>query len=185
MSLPVKFLVFFLCSIPLVFISWRTLFNVRSHGFYRFFSWECILWLGINNFPYWYKAPFSLQQIFSWIFLIYSLVLIVFGVLMMNKAGNPDSNRKDDNLYQFEKTTALIKTGLFRYIRHPLYGSLLFLTWGIFLKQTTLFLLIVTVLSTVLLIITAKIEEQENIRFFGEEYSEYIKETWLFVPYIF
>ena len=78
----------------------------------------------------------------------------------------------------------MIKTGLFRFIRHPLYGSLLFLTWGIFLKHTTLDLLIVAMLSTVFLIITAKLEERENIRFFGDKYREYIKETKMFIPYI-
>jgi protein-S-isoprenylcysteine O-methyltransferase Ste14 len=33
-----------------------------------------------------------------------------------------------------EKTTILVTTGAYRYIRHPLYSSLLFLAWGIFFK---------------------------------------------------
>ena len=32
-------------SFPVIILSWRTLFSVKSHGFYRFFSWECIIWI--------------------------------------------------------------------------------------------------------------------------------------------
>ena len=102
----------------------------------------------------------------------------------MKKAGKSDTDRKEDKLYHFEKTTELINSGLFRYIRHPFYGSLLFLTWGIFLKHISMTLLITSVLSTIFLIITAKIEEGENIRFFGDKYQEYIKKTKMFVPYL-
>ncbi len=104
--------------------------------------------------------------------------------MVMKKSGKPDPDRNEKNLYHFEKTAELIKSGLFRYIRHPLYGSLLFLTWGIYLKQTTMSLLVISVLSTIFLIITAKIEERENIRFFGDEYREFIKETRMFVPFL-
>jgi protein-S-isoprenylcysteine O-methyltransferase Ste14 len=38
---------------------------------------------------------------------------------------------------------------------------------------------------TITLTITAKKEEVENIRFFGEEYQDYMKGTKMFVPYIF
>ena len=44
-------------------------------------------------------------------------------------------------------------------------------------------LLAVTV--TILLIITARKEEIENIQYFGEQYREYMKRTKMFVPFIF
>jgi len=34
---------FTLLSIPTVIISWKSLRNIGSHGFYRFFCWESIL----------------------------------------------------------------------------------------------------------------------------------------------
>jgi protein-S-isoprenylcysteine O-methyltransferase Ste14 len=179
-----KLIVFGTLSIPVVIISWRTLFNIKSHGFYRFFSWECILWLIVNNYRYWFDNPFSIKQIFSWVFLFYSLFLVIIGIKLIKRVGKSQKNRDDDTLYQFEKTTELIETGIYKYIRHPLYGSLLFLTWGIYFKNTTPGLLIISVISTILLYLTARFEEKENITYFGEKYRDYIKKSKMFVPFL-
>jgi protein-S-isoprenylcysteine O-methyltransferase Ste14 len=115
-------------SLPIVYLSWRALFAVKSHGFYRFLAWECILWLFVTNYKYWFVDAFGIQQVFSWIFLFSSAYLIIAGVLMMKKRGKPQKDRAGAELFQFEKTTELIDTGIFKYIRHPLYSSLLFLS---------------------------------------------------------
>ena len=179
-----RIIAFGILSIPVIFLSWRSLSNIRNHGFYRFFSWECILWLAVNNYKYWFMQPFKINQLISWLFLIYSLYLIIFGVMMMRRHGKSQTSREDNSLYTFEKTTALIESGIFRYIRHPLYASLLFLSWGIFLKNTNLLLLAVTLASSIFLFITAKFEEKEDSAFFGNEYREYMKRTKMFIPFV-
>ena len=179
------FLLFGLLSIPVVIISWRTILNIRSHGFYRFLSWECIIWLFISNYKSWFDYPFSITQIISWIFLMFSGFLVIAGVIIMKRIGKQGKNRDEKELYQFEKTSELIDKGIFKYIRHPLYSSLLFLTWGIFLKNTTEILLFIALLSTTFLFITAIFEEKECINFFGEKYNEYMKRNKRFIPYIF
>jgi len=121
-----RIIIFLILSIPLILISWRTIFNVKSHGLYRLFSWECIIWIFATNYRYWFDELFSIIHIFSWIFLITSGYLIITGVILMKKLGKPQSNRNEKTLYQFEKTSELIDKGIFRYIRHPLYSSLLF-----------------------------------------------------------
>lgn len=130
----VRLIVFGILSLAVIFISWRTLFNVKSHGFFRFFSWECILWLFVSNYSFWFDNPFSIKQIFSWILLFVSVYLIIAGGIRLIKFGKPGKNRDEKTLYQFEKTTELVDTGIYKYIRHPLYASLLYLTWGIFLN---------------------------------------------------
>jgi protein-S-isoprenylcysteine O-methyltransferase Ste14 len=40
------------------------------------------------------------------------------------------------------------------------------------------------VLATIFLIYTAKADEEECVRFFGEEYQEYMKRTKRFIPFI-
>jgi len=179
-----KLFVFGILSIPLIIISWRTLFNIRSHGFYRFFSWECIIWLLIENLRYWFDNPFSFTQIISWFFLIFSVYFVIAGVIMIKKIGKPVKTRNEKTLYRFEKTSELIDKGIFKYIRHPLYSSLLFLTWGIFFKNTTNLLLLITLLSTAFLFFTALFDEKECIKFFGEKYSEYMKRSKMFIPFI-
>jgi protein-S-isoprenylcysteine O-methyltransferase Ste14 len=169
---------------PVILISWRTIFDYKSHGFYRFFSWESIIWLIATNYKYWFKDPFSINQLFSWIFLIVSGYLIIIGVIIMKKMGKPKSDRNEKSLYQFEKTTELIEQGIFKYIRHPLYASLIFLTWGIFFKSTSLELLVVSIISTLFLYLTAIFDEKECINFFGDKYIEYMKRSKMFIPYI-
>ncbi|MFY9151369.1 MAG: methyltransferase [Prolixibacteraceae bacterium] len=180
-----KLIVFGILSIPLIVISWRTLFSIKSHGFYRFLSWECILWLAVSNFKYWFLNPFGFYQILSWIFLVYSVYLVIAGTRLLKKTAKAKDNRNEQALYAFERTAELITTGIFNYIRHPMYSSLLFLTWGIFLKNTDQTLLPVSLISTVLLYITARIDEQECLNYFGEKYRNYMLRTKMFVPFLF
>lgn len=95
---------------------------------------------------------------------------------MLEKRGNPDGN--------IENTTTLIKTGLYGYIRHPLYLSLILLGFGIMLKDPGLIQCSLGVLNLIALYLTARIEEKEMTSKFGSEYAEYMKETRMFLPFI-
>lgn len=180
-----RLIIFGVLSIPVIILSWRALFNVKSHGFYRFFSWECIILLFVVNYSFWFDNPFSINQIFSWVFLLISIYLVVAGVILLKKIGKPLQNRDEKTLYQFEKTSELVEIGIFKFIRHPLYASLLFLTWGIFFKNITIILLFVALLSSLFLYLTAIFDERECIKFFGSKYIDYMKRSKMFIPFIF
>jgi protein-S-isoprenylcysteine O-methyltransferase Ste14 len=178
------FLLFLIFSIPVVLVSFKSLKNLKSHGFYRFFSWECILWLFVHTYSVWFKEPVSLLQLLSWLLLTVSAVFVISGVIVMKRIGNAGKKRTDDTLYGFEKTTQLIDKGIFHYIRHPLYSSLLLLTWGITLKNPTLELCIVALISSVFLYLTAIHDEKECTVYFGESYVDYMKRSKRFIPFI-
>lgn len=180
-----KLIVFGVLSIVVVYFSRRNLFSVRSHGFYRFLSWECIAWLLASNFRVWFVNPFRIFQIGSWLFLFVGLYLVISGAILLKKKGKPNKDRAENNLYNFEKTSSLVKTGIYKYIRHPLYASLIFLTWGIFLKNVKPELFVVAVISNVCLYFTALYDEKECIRYFGDAYTEYMKTTRRFIPFLF
>jgi protein-S-isoprenylcysteine O-methyltransferase Ste14 len=181
-----KLFIFLVLSLPIIIVSWRTLFNIRSHGFYRFFAWEGILWLLVSNYELWFTNPFSINQIFSWIFLFYSIYPALAGAILLKKHGNSKEVRKEDTLYKFEKTTELVTSGIFKHIRHPLYSSLILLTWGIYLKNPAdLTLLIIAIISTIFLYFTAKFDEIECIAYFGNDYVDYMKRSKMFIPFIF
>ncbi len=185
MTVVHKVILFVLATIGITWVSRSSLRDVLFHGFYRFFAWETILILFLVNMNYWFVDPFSLRQIISWSFLIVSLVLIYQGVQLLRRKGRLDQERNDTALVGIEKTTELVTTGVYHYIRHPFYSSLLFLGWGILLKNVNWIGILLAVLTTILLIITARKEEIENIQFFGENYQEYMKRTKMFVPFIF
>jgi len=176
---------FILLSILSALYSLRALRNPKSHGFYRFFAWEAILALILSNLNYWFYKPFSIHQIISWFLLITSLFLVIEGVRLLHRAEKSGNLRNDPSLREFEKSAELVKTSIYRYIRHPLYSSLLFLCWGVFFKLPGWVAFALAVIATFFLTVTAKIEETENIRFWGEAYREYMKETRMFIPYLF
>lgn len=180
-----KYIIFGILGTLTIIISRRTLFNLKSHGFYRLISWLCIAWIIATNYKYWFESVFSPNQLFSWFFLFVSGFLAILGFIIMKNLGKPNKNRNKKELFQFEQTTELIDKGIFKYIRHPLYSSLLYLTWGLFLKSPTQELLITTVLSTVMLYLTAKTEEKENVFYFGEKYKVYMKRSKKFIPFIY
>jgi protein-S-isoprenylcysteine O-methyltransferase Ste14 len=93
------------------------------------------------------------------------------------------------NIYQkyWSKETGegkLVKTGVYRYIRHPQYTGLLLLSFGMIAEWATLPTLIIFPIMIVLYVRLAKREEKDMIGEFGAEYEEYRKNTKMFVPFL-
>ena len=168
MTLECKLIIFALASLGITWVSRSSLRDIRSHGFYRFFAWEAILVLILLNVNDWFLAPFSARQIISWIMLITSLILIISGVQLLRRKGKQGSRPDDPTLVGIEKTTQLVTTGIYGYIRHPFYSSLLFLGWGAYLKHPAWVGTFLAVAATIFLVITARIEEKENVGWFGD-----------------
>ena len=182
--LPIIQLIFLISgTLFLLYISRKSLVNRKAHGFYRFFVFEFTLILVLLNIPFWFNDPFSVQQIISWVLLITSIYLVYQSYSFLKKIGGGGKRETGAN-YKFENTANLVKTGVYKYIRHPMYSSLLFLSAGAYLKDISVYSVILTLLTVLFLILTAKTEEKENINYFGAAYSEYMKETKRFVPFI-
>lgn len=176
---------FILGSLALGYLSRKSLSQPSSHGFYRFFAWEAILGLILLNLPVWFNDLLSCRQLISWFLLSLSLILAIHGFWLLKQVGQPDGQRAGETELPLEKTTQLITIGAYRYIRHPLYGSLLLLAWGIFFKSPAWIGAGLSLLATLFLYATAKTEERENLRYFGTAYQEYMKKTRMFLPFIF
>jgi protein-S-isoprenylcysteine O-methyltransferase Ste14 len=85
--------------------------------------------------------------------------------------------------HSFENTIQIVESGLYRHIRHPMYSSLLFLAWGAFCKHITSLTIGCIGLTSGVLIVAAKGEEQENLLFFGTRYVDYMQRTKMFIPW--
>ena len=181
----IKLVVFIVVTAGLAWLSRSCLRDVRSHGFYRFFAWESILVLVLLNVDYWFDELFSTRQLISIALLTICTYYVIHSVILLHRKGKPDSSRKDPTLIGIEKTTQLVTVGVYRYVRHPIYGSLLFLAWGAFFKQPSWIGGGLALVATVFLTITAKVEELECVRFFGDDYKEYMKRTKMFIPFLF
>jgi len=184
MGILARTMLFSLSTFFFLRVSWRSLHNPGTHGFYRFFVFEGILLLVLINQPHWFVDPFSVQHILSWCLLLISICFICQSLWMLNKRGGYAERKEMLENHAFENTINVVESGLYHYIRHPMYSSLLFLAWGTFLKQVSTVTLVLVGFVSVLLLITARVEEKENIRFFGDSYREYMKRSKLFIPWI-
>lgn len=185
MPLHYKIIIFVIVTLGFIWLSWSSLRDLRSHGFYRFFGFETIAAIVLVNLDIWFTDPFSLHQMISWFLFVISILLLIHGVLLLHSARKPGIDRDDPSLIGIEKTTELITHGAYRFIRHPVYSAGIIATWGIFLKQPSLVGGLLAVLTTIFFTMTARKEEAENTRFFGEAYQAYMKRTKMFIPYLF
>jgi protein-S-isoprenylcysteine O-methyltransferase Ste14 len=145
---------------------------------------EAILALIIVNASAWFDDPFTPRQLISWLLLLGSLVLAVHGFVLLHRLGKPRAANDESADFAFEKTTTLVRSGAYKYIRHPLYASLLLLAWGAFLKNAKLTALLLAVCATTFLVATSLAEEKENLVRFGEAYVTYAKTTKRFIPFL-
>jgi len=181
-----KIVAFAVISGILVYISRASLRAPRSHGFYRFFAWEFIAAILLLNIDAWFLDPFDWHQVISWLLLFASLIPLGLGIHLLRTKGKPNQDqRPEPELLGFEKTTTLVTSGVYRYIRHPLYSSLLLLSWGIYFKDPSWIGLLFAAPATLFLVATAKADETECVQTFGTDYQSYMKQTKMFIPYIF
>jgi protein-S-isoprenylcysteine O-methyltransferase Ste14 len=164
-------------TVFIVLFSWfLSIKYKRYHGIARFFAFESVFILVLLNYRVWFINPFSLLQILSWVLLILSIIVVISGYMLLTGKGKPDNN--------FENTSVLVKSGIYKYIRHPLYLSVFLLGTGVVLKNPGHIQVLLGTVNLIAVYITSLIEEQEMIAKFGEDYRIYMKETKMFIPFI-
>jgi len=163
----------------ILFFSWfYSIREKRYHGITRFFSFESIFILVLLNWRLWFKDPLSGFQIISWVFLFASIYPGIAGYLTLHRKGKPENNN-------IERTTVIVKSGIYKYIRHPLYCSLLLLGTGVMFKDPGKVQIICGAVNLLAIYFTARLEEKEMINKFGLGYIQYMRETKMFIPYLF
>lgn len=163
----------------------KALSDPRSHGFYRLFAFEAIVFLLWRNLPYWFEDRYAAHQLLSWALLFSALYLLIHGLYLLRVRGGHAPEREAEQAnFAFENTARLVAEGLYGYIRHPLYASLLLLSWGIFCKRPDAAGAVAALLGSIALVATARVEERENLATFGEQYRAYMRDTRMFLPFI-
>lgn len=179
-------ILFFAASAAMLPLSWRSLKDVRTHGFYRFFAFELLLGLISWNAPLWWRDPFSWRQLASYFLGAVSIVLAIDGFRLLKMIGPPAAARVEGANLAFENTTTLVTVGAYRWIRHPLYASLLALSWCAYFKNPSgLASIVLTLGASGFLLATAIAEERENLKRFGAAYADYKMRTRRFIPFVF
>ncbi len=179
-----QIVILILASLVLIAISWHSLRRVNHHGFYRFFAWELIILQVTLQVPLWFLTPLRWNQLISWTLLLASLYLVMAGYYSLSRFGGERKREFQNPNFPFENTSQLVTTGIYTYIRHPLYSSLLFGAWGVFFKSFSRTGGLLVLLSSGFIYLTAKVEEKENIESFGPQYREYMIKSKMFIPFV-
>jgi len=80
----------------------------------------------------------------------------------------------------------LVTGGIFRYIRHPHYTSLIIIGFGLALFFYSIATLIIAILAIPIIILSIIDEEKYLKKQFGKKYLEYMKKVpWRIIPKIF
>ncbi len=172
-----RLLLLLLLTAGAIALSWHAWWTQHAYGLFRFFAFEAIILLIILNSGRWFRDPLSGTQVVSWVLLVASLSLAAHGVHLLRAVARA-------HIRWIEDTQSIVRIGAYRYIRHPLYASLLLFAWGVFLKGADLPSGALALAATAFLIATAQHEEDFNIDRFGAAYSEYMKRTKMLIPFL-
>ena len=97
-----------------------------------------------------------------------SLIIIVFSVKELWKSLSPMPRPKENS--------KLITSGIYRLFRHPMYYSLIIISFSFFLKSLTIYNLILSILLTFIISNKIKIEEEYLTKKF-HNYTSYKNEV--------
>jgi protein-S-isoprenylcysteine O-methyltransferase Ste14 len=171
-----KWIIFATMSTLIVLKFRKELFAFRRHGPYMFVAAEGLLALFIFNAGSMFESPLSARQVFSWTLIALSASLALSGFYGLKRYGRAAQD--------WENTTRLVQEGVFGYIRHPLYASLMLLAVGMLLKDVSLRAAAACLLTICFLVAASRAEEGENTAKFGREYERYTCKTKRYLPFI-
>lgn len=114
---------------------------------------------------------------------VLGIILVVIGVLM----GLLSVIQLNKNLSPFPTPInggELIETGLYKYIRHPIYTSIVSTLVGYGLYSGSAYKILITITLLILFFYKSQYEEKKLSLVF-KDYPEYMKKTGRFLPKIF
>jgi len=83
-------------------------------------------------------------------------------------------------LFEVEKSGALVTRGLYRFVRHPLYTTGLMFLW--FSPSVSVNSFTMYIGATIYILVGAYFEERKLLREFGESYAAYKAKTPMLIP---
>lgn len=150
--------------------------NVKSNKDFWFVGIQILLFgvyfipVSLSNLP----LNNTINQI-GLIIAVTGFLIVLIAVIQLNKNLTPFPAPKDGG--------ELIKTGLYRFVRHPVYTGIILTVRGYGLYRESLWKVLVSIALWVLFYYKSKYEEGLLMRRY-EDYKGYMKTTGRFFPFI-
>ena len=118
------------------------------------------------------------------------ILLIVGGIIRMKARLQLKKNAGFRSLVGTSKLKVvkehhLVKEGLYKHVRHPLYLGEILRNLGFAIVFSSVYGTLIVLLASTFLFFRMSIEEKMLISFFGQEYREYKRRTKKLIPYIY
>jgi protein-S-isoprenylcysteine O-methyltransferase Ste14 len=81
-------------------------------------------------------------------------------------------------------SSSIIRSGPYRFIRHPVYAAALLFIWAAIVSHFSVFTLVIGIVVAVV-VITRVVVEERLLRARYPEYADYARSTKALVPYVF
>lgn len=161
------------------YIAFVIAFAVEMHGIP--FSMYIISWIFGKKLPngiLWGHTLFGSVGYLG-MYINIALALIALTIIL-----NGWKNIHKNKWSKAEGEGSVVKTGIYRYIRHPQYTGLLLLSLGMLIEWATLSLLLMYPVMVYMYYKLSKREEKDMIESFGQEYVNYMGHTKRFIPFV-
>lgn len=130
--------------------------------------------------------PISKIIFLDLIFKVFGLGLIITGfVISLSALKELGDNWTGMDEYRIKKGQQLVTTGIYRYIRHPIYSAVLIEVLGYELLTNSLLILPVTIGAFIIFNNHIKLEEELLASYFQEKFLEYKKTSFKLIPKIY
>ena len=114
----------------------------------------------------------------DFLFVLVGVISIILGIVLWLAA--IVNSRISENI----KNKNLVTTGVYAYVRHPIYSCFLFVTTGVIIISQNILLFILPLIFWVFLtVILKKTEEKLLLGEFGEEYTIYSNKVNRLIPF--
>lgn len=110
-------------------------------------------------------------------------IILVLGSLWLFWSAHKVLGNNWSPLLEIREKHQLITTGIYRYIRHPMYAALFLFIIGVGIMSANVLLLVIPFITfSILCYIRISDEEKMMINWFGDEYWLYKNNTGMFFP---
>jgi protein-S-isoprenylcysteine O-methyltransferase Ste14 len=146
-------------------------------------AWGVVLLLLLSHmiFPSFHQASSTvLPQIWQNV----GTILVVIGLIIAIIARKVLADNWSSNV-DIKKNHKLITTGIYRYMRHPIYTGISLMGFGSILVDQSFLVTLFFVIMIVFLVYKQRQEELLLTKHFPKDYAEYKKRTKALIPFLY
>ena len=129
------------------------------------------IFVDVRHFPFW--------------LVLIGIITMITGLFICIVA-SAEIGRFATNALKFVSDHQLVKSGLYKYIRHPIYTGNILLFMGASITLSNMYVIIVVMCVLVpAYVYRIKIEEEMLLSTFKDEYRDYMRKTKKLIPFVF